>query len=40
VVGRSQVWIDGKLAGEKRDTEKKGHVVACPGALASELSVY
>jgi len=31
VVGKAQVWIDGKLAGEKSDAEKKDMIVACPG---------
>jgi len=30
VVGKAQVWFDGKLAGEKKDTEKKNMIVACP----------
>jgi beta-galactosidase len=33
VVGRSQVWIDGNLAGEKQDVDKKDMTIACPGGV-------
>jgi beta-galactosidase len=33
VVGRSQVWIDSKLAGEKLNAEKKDMIVACPDGV-------
>jgi beta-galactosidase len=31
VVGKAQVWVDGKLAGEKVDPEKQDMTVAFPG---------